>query len=81
MDSEDEWTAVAGNLRKVHMKWARLSRILVQEGVNMRESGTFLKVLVQVVLLFGLETWVRTPLMVWNMGGFQHMVVRRIKGR
>ena len=46
-----------------------------------RVPGMFLKVVVQEVLLFGLETWVMTPRMGRFMGGFQHRVVRRITGR
>ena len=51
----DDWTVVVGNLRKARNSWAWLSRILVREGVKPRVSGMFFKVVVQAVLLFGLE--------------------------
>ena len=51
---KDKRTAVMGSLCKLRKKWARLSRILGREGANVRVPVTFFKVVVQVVLLFGL---------------------------
>ena len=39
------------------------------------------KAVVQVVLLFGSETWVVTPRMVKDLGGFQDQVANRLTGR
>ena len=50
---EDNWPAVVGNLRKDQKIWARLTRILVREGADLRVSWMFFKALVQSVLLFG----------------------------
>ena len=50
---DDDWPAVVGNLTKVWKSWERLSRILGQEGANMRVSGMFFKVVVQAVMLLG----------------------------
>ena len=50
---DDDWPAVVGNLTKFWKSWARLSRILGQEGANMKVSRIFFKVVVQAVLLFG----------------------------
>ena len=44
-------------------------------------SGFFFKTVVQLVLLFGTETWVVTPCMVRVLEGFQEQVVRRLTGR
>ena len=52
---------VVSNLFKAWKKWYWLKIILTQAGENMRLYGTFFKALVQVVLLFGSETWVMTP--------------------
>ena len=60
---DDDWPAVAGNLKKAQKIWGRLSRILGMEGATARISGTFFKSVVQQVLLFGAETWVVTPRM------------------
>ena len=58
---DTNWTEVVGNLEKAHKSWARLTRILGQEGADLRVSGTFFKKLVQAVLFFGSETWFLTP--------------------
>ena len=67
-----DWTEVVVNLRKARKKWARMSRILGQEGANAQTSGTFFKAVVQAVLLFGSEMWVVTPHVSRTLGGFQH---------
>ena len=50
---DDDWLAVAGNLRKARESWTRMTRILGREGADPRISGLFFKVVVQAVLLFG----------------------------
>ena len=47
---------MASNLRKARNNQDRLMRILVQEVVSTRVLGTFLKAVVQAVILFGSET-------------------------
>ena len=56
------------------LMWYELPMIFWPEGVNTRAKGIFFKVLVQVVLLFGLEMWVTTPHMVRALGIFQNRV-------
>ena len=43
--------------------------------------GDLLKVVVQVVLFFGSETWVMNPHTRQSLGGFHHRVDRCITGR
>ena len=81
MAGDDDWTAVAGNLRKAQKSWTRMTRILGREGADPSIFGLFLKSVVQAVLLFGLEAWVLTPHMERALGSFQHRVVQRITGR
>ena len=38
---DNDWPAVAGNLRKVQKSWGRLNRILSREGADKRVSGNF----------------------------------------
>ena len=78
---DDDWPAVAGNLVRARNSWKRLTRILSREGADKRISGTFLKAVVQQVLLFGEETWVLTPRMERAMDSFMHGAARRITGR
>ena len=46
------------NIKKVQNKWMRVLRILGQKGADDKTSGMFYKALVQLVLIFGSETWV-----------------------
>ena len=80
-DSEDDWPALVVNIRKEQTNWDMMSRVLVREGGNTQVSGKFFEALVQVVLIFGSETWVVTPCMGWSLGGFHHIVDRRITVR
>ena len=78
----DDWLAVAGNLRKARAKWARLSKILGREGVDAVIASKFYIAVVQSILLFGSETWVVTPRILNALEGFHHRVVaRRLTGR
>ena len=60
-DLYDYWTEVVGNIRKYWKRWARLARIMGQEGASPWVSGIFFKIGVQVVILFGSEKCVLTP--------------------
>ena len=70
----------SGILENMRKSLAHLTRILGREGANPRVSGIFFKVIVQVVLILGSETWVLTPCMEQALGNCQHRVVRRITG-
>ena len=76
MASGNDWTTGVGNLWMAQNKWAPMSRILGKEGENARTLGTIFKDVVQVVLLFGSETWVEKLRMVRMLGGFQKSVAR-----
>ena len=78
--SDDDWLEVVYNLRKVRKKWDRMSRILCGEGSDARTSGTFYKVAVQAILLFGSEIWFMTPWIGRTLGGFHHRVDLRLEG-
>ena len=60
--SYDDWPEVVRNLRKAKKSLAWLSRILGREGDNPMVLGVFFKVMVQEVLILGLDMWVMTPL-------------------
>ena len=47
-----------------------MSRILIQERVDLRVWGQFFKELVQAVLLFGAETWILAPRMERDLSSF-----------
>ena len=51
-----------------------MSRILVWEVADARTYGTFFKLVIQAILLFGPETWVGTPRISRTMRVFHHGV-------
>ena len=75
---DDNWLVVVGILRKTWKSWARMTRILDQEGAYLRISGMFFKSILQSVLLLGSETWVLTPRIEHALISFQHRVTQRI---
>ena len=54
-NKDDDWPAVAGNLRKARVSWGRLARILGQEGEDPKVSRNFYIAVTQQVLLFGAD--------------------------
>ena len=46
----------------------------------MRISGMFYTVVVQLVLLYGVELWFMSPYIGKAMGDFHHWVIRRLVG-
>ena len=57
---DDDWPAVAGNIRKARVSWGRLARVLGQEGAEPKVSRSLYTSMTQQLLLFGAETWVLT---------------------
>ena len=55
-NTDDDWPAVAGNLRKARVIWGRLARILGRERADPKVSRNFYISVTQQVLLFGEET-------------------------
>ena len=58
-----------------------MDKILGQEGVDNRKSGSVCVAAVQAILLFRSEIWVATPYIERIWGGFHHRVARRISGK
>ena len=59
--ADDDWKVVIQTLAKAQKIWRRMSRILIREGERPWVSGFFFKAVVQLVFLFGAETWVVNP--------------------
>ena len=81
MALEKDWTEVLGNLWEARENRYWMTSILGRDYAIPRVLGMFFKAVVQAVLLFGSETWVTTPRMGRDLGGFQQRVARRINGR
>ena len=65
---DSDWPAVSRNLQREQRKPGRFYHLLVHEGENTRSSGRFYMAVVQLVLLLGLELWVVTPQIMWELG-------------
>ena len=68
--ADDDWLAVIRNLTKVRVVWRRIKRILSREGARQQVSVFFFKAVVQLVSVFGVETWLVNPHMGWVIEGF-----------
>ena len=80
-NTDEDWPAVAGNIRKARVTWGRLASILGREGAEPKVSRKFYISVTQQVLLFGAETWVLTKRMEADLDAFQGRVARRLTGR
>ena len=80
-DTDYDWPAVAGNIRKARTSWGRLARILGREGADLKVTRSFYTVVTQHVLLFGADSWVLIKRMESALDAFQDRVARRLTGR
>ena len=80
-NTDDDWPAVAGNIRKARKNWGRLARILGREGADPKVSRSFYTDVTHQVLLFGAELWVLTKNMESALDALQGRVARRLTGR
>ena len=80
-NTEDDWPALAGNIRKARVSWGRLVRVLGREGADPKVSRSFYTAVTQQVLLFGAESWVVTKKMESALDACQGRVARRLTGR
>ena len=78
--SNDDWMAVELNLQRTREKWGRMEKILGRWGADKRILGRLYTALVQVVILFGSETWVLTSRLEKSLKGFHHREARRMAG-
>ena len=61
---------MVGNLRKAWKQWIWMLRILGKEGADPQTYGNFYKAVAQANLLFGVESWVISPMIGSTLGGF-----------
>jgi hypothetical protein len=77
---DTDWMAAHQNLQKAQQRWMHISRVLSREGASPRISAMFYKATIQMVLLFGLETWVVNNDILQLLTSFHHSVARRLTG-
>ena len=59
--ADDYCPLVVSNLWKTRRKWARLTRVLIREGVDAWNLGQIYLTVVHLVMLYGSKTSVTTP--------------------
>ena len=69
------------NLQRARQKWARLTQVLIREVADSFTSEQIYLAVVQLVLIYGSETWFLTPLMQRVLGRFHHRLARILMGR
>jgi hypothetical protein len=55
---DNDWEAAYWNLKTAKQRWATISHILARESTSPQVSAFFYKAFIQMVLLYGSETWV-----------------------
>ena len=75
-DDDDDSHAALRQLDKARKKWNRLVSILRSEGVNPIIMGYFYKAVVQMVLIYGSESWVVSGDIMRKLCSFHHQVAR-----
>ena len=70
-----------GNLKKARSVWARLSHTIRAKNASPRVCGVFYKVTVQLILLFGSETWNLSPKSLKSLEGFHLWAAWRMAGK
>ena len=81
METDDDWPAVAVNIKKARVSWGRLARVLGREGAEPKVSQSFYTAVTKQVLLFGAVTWVLTRKMESDLDASQGRVARKLTGR
>ena len=80
-ESENERPEVVHKFLQSPQKWARLSMVLIREGAHAWKLGIIYVAVVQVIFLYGLDTWVMTLHIRRVLGRFHRKVVCRLTGR
>ena len=78
---DDDWPAVADNIKKSRVRWGRLARVMGREGADLKVSRSFYTAVTQQVLLFGAEMWVLKRKMESALDALQGRLGRKLTGR
>ena len=80
-EDDDDNHAALRQLARAKEKWGRLSAALKSQGATARTRGYFYKAVVQVVLLYGSESWTLTESTLKFFRSFHSRVARHLTGR
>ena len=73
--------AVVRNIWRNRQKWTWMVQILSMERADARTSGHNYLAVVQLVMIYGSDTWILTPRIKRVLGRFHHSVYLRLTGR
>ena len=75
---DDDCSELVHKIWREWQKWEHLSRVLIREGADAHTLGIIYVAVFQVVMLYGLETWVMSPCIGVVWGGLRHRVIHRL---
>ena len=79
--TDDGWLLVRLDIKRERKVWGRLGKILRREGPVPRVLEMFCRVVIQVVILFGLDTWVLLAATERTVEGTHTGFLRHITGK
>lgn len=77
-NKNDDWLAVANNIKRAKCRWARIKTILKLDTSSVRTMSSFYKAVVQSVMLYGAETWTISVTMKKILETFNNQVARNL---
>jgi hypothetical protein len=78
---DNDWEAAYWNLKTAKQRWATISHILARESTSPQVSAFFYKAFIQMVLLYGSETWVISGEILQLLTSFHHGIACHLTGR
>ena len=79
--NNSDWLVQYQNMVKSRRRWGMVLIVLGKMGEIERESSILYKVVVQTVMLCGIEIWGITEAVMKVLEAFYHMIARRIMGK
>ena len=76
-----DWVALYQNLGKARSWRGMVSRVLDNTGAMMRSRKMLYKAVVQTVLLYRINSWVITGVIMEVLEEFHHQITRRLRGK
>ena len=73
-NTDDDWPAVAGNIRKARASWGRLARIMGRERTDLKVTRSFNTAVTQQVLFYADNGMVVSSDPAWLQGAFSALV-------
>ena len=78
--NKSDWAALYGNLRKAQRRWGVVAKVTMETEAEVQAWKMVYNAVVQMVLIYGNESWVVTDAMMNVVEEFHHWVDIRISG-